>query len=407
MTKNNKRRKKIFKREFILEKLDKLGVITFEKALTIAWQVYSFGTKMSLPYAQSYKALKNLKQTENAFLEDFKTRKSFSSFVSKMEKDGLILREGRDKLRITHRGRIFTKKKLKIPPWSKTYKIKNMDNEKALLASNENFESIKNIDENGVEYWHARKLMPVLGYENWQKAEEVIARAARACVNSGQDVDNHFNRTVKMVEIGSSSVREVRDYKLDRYACYLIAQNGDPSKKEIAVAQTYFAIQTRRQEVFEQLSDAEKRLFIRNEVSDSNKKLFKTARRAGVTKFGLFNDAGYKGLYGMPLSDVEKSKGIKKGELLDRASSTELAANLFRITQTDEKIIKERVYGEREAAQTHFMVGGKVRQTIKDIGGILPEQLPVEKNIKQIKTKIRQLKKIEKKRIKGSGEEVK
>jgi DNA-damage-inducible protein D len=127
------------------------------------------------------------------------------------------------------------------------------------------------------------------------------------------------------------------------------------------MAQTYFAIQTRRQEVFEQLSDAEKRLFIRGEVSDSNKKLFKTARRAGVNRFGLFNDAGYKGLYGMPLSDIERKKGIKKGELLDRAGSTELAANLFRITQTEEKIVKDKIYGEQAASRTHFMVGGKVR----------------------------------------------
>ena len=220
--------------------------------------------------------------------------------------------------------------------------------------------------------------MPILGYENWQKSEEVIGRAARACINSGQNVDNHFNRSVKMVEIGSNTVRKIINYKLDRYACYLIAQNGNSKKSEIAMAQTYFAIQTRRQEVFEQLSDIEKRLFIRGEVSDSNKKLFKTAKRAGVTKFGLFNDAGYKGLYGMPLSEIEQQKGIKKGELLDRAGSTELAANLFRITQTDEKIKKDNMYGEETARKTHFMVGGKVRQTIKDIGGILPEQLLVE-----------------------------
>lgn len=149
-------------------------------------------------------------------------------------------------------------------------------------ALHKDFEGIKKIDENGVEYWEARELLPILGYENWQKAEEVIARAARACINSGQDVDNHFNRTVKMVEIGSNTARKVKNYKLDRYACYLIAQNGDPKKPEIALAQTYFAIQTRRQEVLEQLPDTAKRLFIRNEVIDHNKKLFKTARQAGV-----------------------------------------------------------------------------------------------------------------------------
>ena len=274
-----------------------------------------------------------------------------------------------------------------------------MTNELTPSAPHKDFEGIKKIDEDGVEYWEARELLPVLGYENWQKAEEVIGRAARACINSGQNVDNHFNRSVKMVEIGSNTVREVKNYKLDRYACYLIAQNGDPKKPEIALAQTYFAIQTRRQEVFEQLSDAEKRLFIRGEVSDSNKKLFKTARRAGVTKFGLFNDAGYKGLYGMPLSAIEHKKGIKKGELLDKAGSTELAANLFRITQTDEKIKKDAISGGEAASRTHFMVGGKVRQTIKDIGGALPEQLPPEKHIKEIKKEVKRIKNEAKKKL--------
>lgn len=175
-------------------------------------------------------------------------------------------------------------------------------------APHKDFEGIKKIDKNGVEYWEGRELLPLLGYEKWENAEEVIARAARACINSGQDVDNHFVKSTKMVKIGSNTMREVRDYKLDRYACYLIAQNGDPHKPEIALAQTYFAIQTRRQEVFEQLPDTSKRLFIRGQVSDHNKKLFKTAKEAGVSKFGLFNDAGYQGLYGMPLSDIEPKK---------------------------------------------------------------------------------------------------
>ena len=267
-------------------------------------------------------------------------------------------------------------------------------------APHKNFEGIKKFDENGTEYWTARELLPLLGYEKWEKAEEVIGRAARACINSGQDVDNHFHRTGKMVKIGSDTVREVRDYKLDRYACYLIAQNGDPNKDEIALAQTYFAIQTRRQEIFEQLPDTAKRLFIRNEVSDRNKKLFTTAKQAGVTKFGLFNDAGYRGLYGDSLSDIERKKGIKKGQLLDRAGSTELAANLFRITQTDEKLKKDKTQGDYPASQVHFMVGGKVRQTIKEIGGTTPEYLPVEKHIKEVKKEIKRLENIEKKRLK-------
>lgn len=275
-----------------------------------------------------------------------------------------------------------------------------MVNEITLSAPHRDFEGIKKFDENGIEYWEARELLPILGYEKWQNAEEVIVRAARACINSGQDVDNHFTKLSKMVEIGSNTVRKVWDYKLDRYACYLIAQNGDPKKEEIAMAQTYFAIQTRQQEIFEQLPDASKRLFIRSQVSDHNKKLFRTAKGAGVSKFGLFNDAGYQGLYGASLSDIEKKKGIKKGELLDRAGSTELAANLFRITQTDEKIKKDKIQGDRAASQTHFMVGGKVRQTIKDIGGVMPEQLSPEKHIKEIKKELKHFKKIEKKKLK-------
>lgn len=275
-----------------------------------------------------------------------------------------------------------------------------MVNEITPLSPHRDFESIKKIDENGIEYWMARQLLYLLGYESWQKAEEVIGRAARACINSGQAVDNHFNQTVKMVRIGSNTIREVKDYKLDRYACYLIAQNGDSNKPQIALAQTYFALQTRRQEVFEQLPDTSKRLFIRSEVSDHNKKLFRTAKQAGVSNFGLFNDAGYKGLYGVPLSEIERRKGIKKGELLDRAGSTELAANLFRITQTDEKLKRDGIKGDNSASQAHFMVGGKVRQTIKDIGGVTPEQLPAERHISEVKKEIKQLETVEKKKLK-------
>lgn len=254
------------------------------------------------------------------------------------------------------------------------------------------FESLKKIDENHVEYWEARELMPLLGYPSWQKAEEVIGRAAQACINSGEPVDNHFTQSVKMVDIGSNTVRKVREWKLDRYACYLVAQNGDSKKREIALAQTYFAVQTRKQEEFDQLSETDKRLFIRREVLEHNKKLFSTAKKAGVIRFGLFNDAGYMGLYGMPLTQIENQKGIKKGELLDRAGTTELAANLFRITQTDEKLKKDSIRGEGNATRTHFMVGGKVRQTIKDIGGTPPEDLPTEKHIKELKDPKKKLK---------------
>jgi DNA-damage-inducible protein D len=266
-----------------------------------------------------------------------------------------------------------------------------MNQDLILFGPHKDFETIKHLDEDGVEFWNARELMPLLGYDHWQKAEDVIGRAARACVNSGQVVDNHFNRTVKMVKIGINTVREVKDWKLDRYACYLIAQNGDPNKSEVAQAQSYFAIQTRKQELSGQISAEQKRLFIRNKVKEENKNLASTAKRAGVTKFGSFNDAGYLGLYGMNVRDIEQHKGIKKGELLDRAGSTELAANLFRITQTDEKIRTQNIRGQDEASQTHFIVGSKVRQTIKEIGGTMPEKLPTEKHIKEIKENLKKL----------------
>ncbi len=256
----------------------------------------------------------------------------------------------------------------------------------SLLSLNKNFEDIKQIDDNGIEYWDARDLMPILGYQKWEKAEYVIERAAQACLNSGESIQNHFHHTVKLVEIGSNTVREIKNWKLDRYACYLIAQNGDPYKTEIAEAQTYFAIQTRKQEIFEQMNEDNKRLHIRGEVSTQNKKLFSTAKRAGVSNFGSFNDAGYLGLYNMHLDEIERKKNIKKGELLDRADTTELAANLFRITQTDAKIKKDNIRGQKQATLTHFEVGKKVRQTIKDIGGAMPELLPPVPHIRKLKS---------------------
>lgn len=262
-----------------------------------------------------------------------------------------------------------------------------MDNNISLASPNQNFEKIKKIDGNNIEYWTARELMSVLGYLRWENFEEVINKAQKACLNSGQNVENHFRKVTKMTVVGTKTPIGIIDWELDRYACYLIAQNGDSRKPVIAQAQTYFAIQTRRQELVDQLTPDQKRLYIRNEVSLENKKLFSTAKQAGVTKFGYFNDAGYRGLYNLPLSGVEKRKGIKKGELLDRASSTELAANLFRITQTEEKLKKDNIRGDIRAANTHLMIGRKVRDTIKDIGGTLPEDLLPEKNIKTVRLK--------------------
>ena len=260
------------------------------------------------------------------------------------------------------------------------------------------FEEIKHIaTNNGIEFWYARELMPLLGYSTWQVFEDVIQRAARSAMNSGEDVDNHFKKAPKMVKIGSNASREVADWKLNRYACYLITQNSNPTKEPVALAQTYFAVQTRKQEVNTQLANDEKRLFIRDEVSDRNKELFKTAKKSGVERFGLFNDAGYKGLYGMPLAEIEKRKKLKKGELLDKSGSTELAANLFRVTQTDEKLKKDGIKSEHEALRTHNMVGGKIRQTIKNIGGELPENLKPEPHIKLVRKQVKGLKKSDRK----------
>ena len=174
------------------------------------------------------------------------------------------------------------------------------------------FEEVKHVDESGVEYWTARELFPLFGYVRWESFDEVVTRAVRAAHNAGQTAENHFRRLTKMVNIGSGGKRRIQDWKLDRYACYLVAQNGDSKIPQIALAQTYFAVQTRRQEIFDTLPDAEKRLFIRGEVTSQNKKLFQTAKQAGVSHFGLFNDAGYRGLYGLSLEGIEKKKGHQK-----------------------------------------------------------------------------------------------
>ncbi|MFH0853952.1 MAG: DNA damage-inducible protein D [bacterium] len=247
-----------------------------------------------------------------------------------------------------------------------------------------NFENIKKINEQGVEYWEARELMPLLGYKNWRDFENSIKKAKTACKNSMQDIENHFEDALKMVKIGSKATRKTKNYKLSRYACYLIAQNGDPRKKEIATAQTYFAVQARKQEISEQLTEDKKRLYIRGEVKNHNKKLFETAQKAGVNNFGKFNNYGYLGLYNLTAKGIKKKKEIGKDDILDRAGSTELAANLFRITQTDEKLKKIKAKGEETANSTHFDVGQKVRKTIEDIGGTMPEELKPERHIKEL-----------------------
>jgi len=260
-----------------------------------------------------------------------------------------------------------------------------------ISAPHKNFEKIKKLDENGIEYWEARELMPLLGYTRWENFEKVISKSKESSKKSDQTISNHFLDITKMVLIGSGAKRKRKDYKLSRYACYLIAQNGDPQKQEIANAQTYFAIQTRRQEVFQQLEKSEQRLSLRGKIKTHNKELNTTAYRAGVKNFGKFNNAGYLGLYGMKAKSVQKKKRIDSDNVLDRAGATELAANLFRITQTDEKLKKEKIKGEGKATFTHIVVGQKVRKSIKDIGGTMPEDLSPEPHIKQLEKQKRQL----------------
>lgn len=192
-----------------------------------------------------------------------------------------------------------------------------MSNKIIIASLNKDFESIRKINKNGIEYWEARELMPLLGYRNWREFENAIVKAKISCEKSEQNSEDHFVGAPKMVNLGSGSKREIKDYNLSRYACYLIAQNGDPRKPEIALAQTYFAIQTRKQEIFQQMEADEKRLYIRGEVKNHNKKLFATAQKAGVSNFGKFNNAGYLGLYNMYKQEVQKKKGVGKDDVLE------------------------------------------------------------------------------------------
>ena len=263
----------------------------------------------------------------------------------------------------------------------------------------QDFEKIKHTNENGIEFWYARELMTVLEYKQWRRFEQVIERAKEACKNSNINIDDHFASVGKIVKAGATS-KNIGDIKLTRYSCYLIAQNGDSRKKAIALAQTYFAIQTRKQEItrqeYEQLSEDEKRLYTRQNVKNKNKYLFNTAKLAGVKNYGKFNNYGYRGLYnGETAKDIANRKGISdKEDILDYMSSTELAANLFRITQTDEVLKNKNINNEDDACKTHHNVGQAVRQTIKRIGGTMPEDLPTpSKSTKQIeKEKNKQLK---------------
>ena len=263
--------------------------------------------------------------------------------------------------------------------------------EKIKEYSNKSFEDIKHMDENGIEYWYARELQLVLDYKEWRKFEGVVRRAMKACENSDINALDHFVGTDKMVQIGSGAERMQKDYKLTRYACYLIAQNGDSRKEVIALAQTYFAIQTRKQEISEKeyslLTEDEKRFYQRNLTRKGNYSLNQAAKNAGVKNFDKFHNSGYKGLYnGETADDIAKRKGLRyREDILDNMGSEELAANLFRITQTESKLKRDNISTEKEANRTHYNIGKNIRDVIAKNGGTMPEDLPTpKKSLKQL-----------------------
>ncbi len=253
------------------------------------------------------------------------------------------------------------------------------------------FEDIKHIDKNGIEFWYARELMKILEYKQWRRFENVIDKAKQACENSDISVFEHFADVGKLSKRANNAEVEIKDYKLTRYACYLIAQNGDSRKKVIALAQTYFAIQTRKQEITEKeyslLTEDERRFYQRNLTKKGNYLLNQTAKNAGVKNFDRFHNYGYKGLYnGETADDIAKRKGLRyREDILDNMGSEELAANLFRITQTESKLKKDKVNSEKEANKTHYNIGKNIREVIAKNGGTMPENLPTpKKSLKQL-----------------------
>ena len=264
------------------------------------------------------------------------------------------------------------------------------------------FEQIKRVDENGAEYWSARDMAKVLEYLEYRNFLPVIKKAKEACANSQHKVEDHFVDMHDMIEIGKGGKRPVETVKLSRYACYLIVQNADPSKKVVANGQTYFAVQTRIAEIkqmdeYNRLTDEEeKRLFLRHQLAHHNSLLAETAKNAGVVEsrdYAIFQNHGYKGLYGgLDAKDIHARKGLKKSQkILDHMGTTELAANLFRATQAEDKLRRENIKGKRNANQTHFEVGKKVRKTIEELGGTMPEDLPVADSIKRLESKEQRL----------------
>jgi DNA-damage-inducible protein D len=261
------------------------------------------------------------------------------------------------------------------------------------LLGDASFEKLKQTNEHGAEYWSARDLQTLLGYSQWRRFEQAIERAQESCSQSGNEPENHFAGAGKMVGLGSGSQRKVPDFHLSRFACYLIAQNGDPRKPEIAQAQKYFAIQTRRQELGDQLASDLERIELRKNAGEEFKMLSGAAHQAGVQSrmFGIFHDAGYKGLYGgLGRDEIKRKKRIpEKDNLMDRMNATELAANQFRMTQTRDKLAREGVRSETAAIRAHQEVGKEVREAIRRIGGTLPEQIPPAEHIKEVERRVK------------------
>jgi DNA-damage-inducible protein D len=267
--------------------------------------------------------------------------------------------------------------------------VENQDSS-ALGSSTSPFEAIRQRNETGNDYWSARDLGRVLGYTDYRNFKLVLNKAKQACFNSGQPISDHFGDITEMVDIGSDAKREIDTVYLSRYACYLVIQNADPAKEIVAAGQTYFAVQTRRQELTDENKEKSRRLFLREELKAHNVRLAGTAKNAGVATgidYAIFQNHGYMGLYGgLTAQDIHRRKGLKAGDqILDHMGSTELAANLFRATQTEEKLRREKIIGKEKANQAHEQVGRKVRQTIKELGGTLPEHLPAADSLKKIK----------------------
>ncbi|MGH4120874.1 DNA damage-inducible protein D [Clostridium sp.] len=270
--------------------------------------------------------------------------------------------------------------------------------------SERTFENIKHFTEEDIEFWYGRELQKVLEYIQWRNFNQVIEKAKVACDISNNNVLDHFADVSNMVELGSGAKRKVEDIMLSRYACYLIVQNSDPRKEVVALGQTYFAVKTREREIeenYEQLTEDQNRLSIRNEMANHNKSLAEAAQMSGIDDakdYAIFQNRGYQGLYGgLGVKEIHEKKGLKKShKILDHMGSTELAANLFRATQTDEKLRRENIRGKQNANKIHFQVGKKVRQTIEELGGTMPEDLPTPKK------SVKKIEKEQEKKLKGN-----